>query len=277
MSFHSTDSDVSRLNNGAYGKAVKVDSRTWHVLQQACAISQASDGVFDITVGGAMMARGELPVTLGRQVDRDASFRDIELLADSCVRIGRPLAIDVGGIAKGYAVDCAVAVLQEMGVVTGCVNAGGDLRAFGDETVPVDVRDPHDPAISGAQVMLRKRAFATSAHYPAESGFNSSGVVLDPRGDTLVGRCYSASVRAESCMIADALAKCVLVLEQDSGPILQRYEADGFVLGRDEGPVLINTRSPDSDLHGTKIESQGVASAKPVRRDPDARLAGAVL
>ena len=256
MSFQSSDSDVSRLNNSAVGCAVQIDPRTWRVIQVANSISWASGGAFDIAVGGEMMARGELPVMASPPADRDASYRDIELLADSRVRMRRPLAIDVGGIAKGYAVDCAVKVLQEMSVGSGCVNAGGDLRVFGDESVPVDVRDPLDPTVSGACASVRDSALATSANYPAGAGFDSAGVVLDPRGDAPVVGGRSASVRAKSCMIADALAKCVLLLEQGSAKLLQHYHAEGFMLGRN-GSVVI-----DTELYETQSRAKAQFTGK---------------
>lgn len=258
MSFQSADSDVSRLNNSAVGRAVQIDPRTWRVIQLAHEVSVASSGVFDITVGGAMMARGDLPGMLRRQPDRDASFRDIELLADSRVRMRRPLAIDVGGIAKGYAVDCAVSVLREMGVDSGCVNAGGDLRVFGDETVLVEVRDPHNPEVAGARVNVQDRAFATSANYTPGMNFSSAGIVLDARDGARVVDGRSASVRATNCVVADALAKCVLILGQGSGWLLRHYEADGFVLGRG-GPALIDTYLHDTYSQGTNAPTPDAA------------------
>jgi thiamine biosynthesis lipoprotein len=278
MSFHAADSDISRLNNGAIGEAVQIDAHTWRVIQQACEISQASGGVFDITVGGAMMARGALPGMLRRKLDRNASFRDIELLADCRVRLRRPLAIDVGGIAKGYAVDCAVGVLQAMGVASGCVNAGGDLRAFGDEDIPVDVRDPLYPAIMGAQVNIRDRAFATSANYAASENFSSAGIVLDPRDDAMVMAGRSASVSAATCMIADALAKCVLVLGHGCAPLLRQYEADGFLLGQGSGPVLIDSHAYSSSSPAQDTTGAVSVPTKSVSVDADAtRVVGAVL
>lgn len=269
MSFHSAGSDISRLNNSVPGRAVQIDARSWHVIRIANEISLASDGVFDITVGGAMMARGELPGMFSREPDRDACYRDIELLDDSRVRIRRPLAIDVGGIAKGYAVDCAVGVLQRMNAASGCINAGGDLRVFGDEAVPVEVRDPLNPALAGACLDIQECAFATSANYTTAGGFNRAGVVLDARDDARVPGGRSASVRAASCMTADALAKCVLILGQDSGPLLRHYQADGFVLGPG-GPALIDTvliepvpHNPRSfDAHVQGVDSRGLVAAR---------------
>jgi len=265
MSFHLPDSDVTRLNNSAVGSTVRVDPRTWRVIETANEIASASGGVFDITVGGAMMARGDLPFMQSRSVDRDASYRDIELLSDSRVRILRPLAIDVGGIAKGYAVDCAVSILQDAGVVSGCVNAGGDLRVFGDEATPVAVRDPLKPEVAGALVNLRDCAFATSASYAADSG--AAGMVLDPRDNAPVIVGHSASVRAKTCMIADALAKCVLILAQESGTLLRRYGADGFMLGS-SGSVQIDTRSrntqvrDDDQMHNASVPGPLVECSK---------------
>ena len=92
MSFHSPGSDVSRLNNSAVGCAVQIDPRTWRVIQVANSISWARGGAFDIAVGGEMMARGELPVIVSQPENRDASYRDIELLADFHVRRVRCVA-----------------------------------------------------------------------------------------------------------------------------------------------------------------------------------------
>ncbi len=253
MSFHLAGSDISRLNSAA-GSVVKVDPRTWHVIKLANEISLSSDGVFDITVGGEMMARGDLPRMQSHLADRTgssrngfwrnassrtASWRDVDILDANRVRFRRPLAIDVGGIAKGYAVDCAVRVLQELGVDNGCVNAGGDLRVFGDESVPVEVRDPVNPQIMGARATLQECAFATSANYAADTGPGPAGVVLDPRDSAPVIGGHSASVRAKTCVIADALAKCVLVMGPESGKILHNHDAVGFMLGPD-GPALID-------------------------------------
>ena len=264
MSFHSAGSDVSRLNNSAPGRVVQIDARSWHVIRIANEISLASDGVFDITVGGAMMARGDLPGMFCREPGQDASYRDIELLDDNRVRIRRPLAIDVGGIAKGYAVDCAVGVLQRMNAAGGCINAGGDLRVFGDEAVPVEVRDPLNPARAGACLDIQECAFATSANYTTDGSFSPAGVVLDARDDARVPCGRSASVRAASCMTADALAKCVLILGQDSGPLLRHFQADGFIL-RQGGPLLIDAVPHNARSFGTRlpgIDSRGLAVAR---------------
>ncbi len=252
MSVHSANSDLYRVNNAPTGDKVPVHALTWRVLELAADISRASNGVFDVTVGAAMMLRGDLPRMAKPVPDEHASFRDIELLPGNYVRLRRALAIDLGGIAKGYAVDQAVRILREHGVPAGCVNAGGDLRAFGSEAQTVYVRDPLEPAIARAEVELRDCALATSASYANCQGFNAAGVVLDPRANIGVGVGRSASVRVASCAVADALAKCVLLLGQTSAPLLRRYQADAFII-QDAMPVVIGT-----DLNATALDDAGL-------------------
>lgn len=257
MSVQSAQSDLYKVNNAPVGSAVRVDVRTWQVLDLASDISRASDGVFDITVGAAMMARGDLPLMVSDIPDGRASYRDIELLPDHRVRRRRPLVIDLGGIAKGYAVDRAVEILREQGVPAGCVNAGGDLRAFGDETMTVQVRDPLEPGIARAEVELCDGALATSASYASSNGFNASGVVLDPRANNGVDAGRSASVRAADCAVADALAKCVLLLGEASAPLLRRFQAKGFVI--EDGLASVIDTSKDAGLSPARASETGAS------------------
>ena len=259
MSVHSKQSDLYRVNNAPVDSAVPVDACTWRVLDLAADISDASHGVFDVTVGAAMMARGDLPQMVNNLPDGRATYRDIELLPDWRVRLRRELAIDLGGIAKGYAVDSAVRVLRERGVPTGCVNAGGDLRAFGEEVQTVHVRDPLDPAIARAEVALRDCALATSASYGNSEDFNAAGIVLDPRSNTELRTGCSASVRAGSCAVADALAKCVLVLGESSAPLLRRFQANGFLI-KDNMPIVIDTALDDTGSIDTSRVDRALAN-----------------
>ena len=132
MSFHETDSDIARLNRAPLLTAQQVDPRTYEVLSWAQKISALSDGAFDITVGGKLVAAGFLPKPEDAEwPSEEANFRDLSLLSDNRVLLRRRAWIDLGGIAKGYAVDRAAATLKCNGVDSGIVNAGGDLYAFG--------------------------------------------------------------------------------------------------------------------------------------------------
>jgi thiamine biosynthesis lipoprotein len=230
MSFHSETSDVTRLNRLAHREPVNVDPETWKVLEIAGRVSRATQGVFDISVGGSMMEHHALPRMAAGPFDPSASFRDIELLPGHRVFFRRALAIDLGGIAKGYAVDRAVDQLRAYPGLAGSVNAGGDLRVFGEMAVPVQIRNPEQPSLIGANAMLSNAALATSASYPASADRAACGLILHPRIPALPGRICSASVRAATCMLADALAKSVYLLRENAGSVLSHFGVSGFLL-----------------------------------------------
>src|SRR5215510_7224217 len=135
MSFHEPESDVSRLNRDAADRSVEVHTETYDVLQHAEHMSRLSDGCFDITVAPQLVALRALPAPSSRrEPDPQATWRDISLEANNRVRFHRPLWIDLGGIAMGYAVDRAIELLRARGAVQASVNAGGDLRIHGPDS-----------------------------------------------------------------------------------------------------------------------------------------------
>ena len=144
MSFHDAESDVSRMNREAFVRSVIVDKWTWRVLHAAQEFARESDGAFDITVGRLLANWNYLP-RQGSRCDSISNWRDIVLEKNCAVRFRRRLAIDLGGIAKGFAVDRAVDALTEAGARAGLVNAGGDLRVFGLQEKAVRIRYPLDP------------------------------------------------------------------------------------------------------------------------------------
>lgn len=139
MSFYDAGSDLSKLNQ-AGGKEVTLQPYTSHVLRLARAMTCASGELFNCTVGGALIRLGILP-DHGAGVGIDSGVAaDIELHGRQA-RLRRPVHITLDGIAKGYAVDCAVQTMKDNGVSAGWVNAGGDLRVFGDFVLPVQRRE----------------------------------------------------------------------------------------------------------------------------------------
>jgi thiamine biosynthesis lipoprotein len=217
MSLHEPESDVSRLNREASARAVSVHPWTYEVLRMAIELHEASGGVFDVTVPTHEM--GE---------------QSVELLAGHRVRLGlRGARIDVGGIAKGFAVDRAVGCLRDHGVPQGVVNAGGDLGAFGPDPHVIHIRDPRDPRFVLCRVELRNEALASSGGSldPFQSSDAGDTAVIDPRTRTAARGVRGATVRAPSCVRADALTKIVMVLGESAASLLARYGADAlFVL-----------------------------------------------
>jgi thiamine biosynthesis lipoprotein len=231
MSFHDADSELSRLNREAARTVQPVGTRLWRVLRVALALARASDGRFDPSVAARLVRSGHLPVPAhAPQPDPRATWRDVELLPQRQVRFHRALWLDLGGIAKGYAVDRAVAMLRAHGAQAGVVNAGGDLRVFGATEDTVLVRDPRDPCQSRPLLRLRDGAVATSAGYFSA---NAQGTALiDPHADVRLGADVSVSVCAPRAIWADALTKVVLADPAAAAPLLRRLHAQAALLDR---------------------------------------------
>jgi thiamine biosynthesis lipoprotein len=214
MSFHSDDSDLARLRLAPVGTAVRVNARTGEVLDWALRIAAASAGAFDPAVAAAQVARGVLPLPRSTFVpDADACWRDIELEGGERVRLRRPLWIDLGGIAKGYAVDRAIEVLRAHGAIDACVNAGGDLRVAGALVERVHVRDARGGI--AAELELSDGAVATS------NGSNT----LHGATDAGAWGGLTASVVASRCIVADALTKVVFARGGAARAVLADFAA----------------------------------------------------
>lgn len=211
MSFHEPGSDLARLRAATPGDVVAVDRETIIVLRMAIAFHEATGRLFEVAVGRELVRGGFLPRTgighLGRFPGNSA---DIEIVDDLHVRCRRRLLIDLGGIAKGHAVDRAVETLIAAGVDAGLVNAGGDLRMFGDRDWQVHLREA-DGAIDTV-VMLRNCAIASSANLHDRR--RHKGRTVSPhhgrdREPVLAGQ--RISVIADSCLVADAMTKVAMV------------------------------------------------------------------
>lgn len=138
LSFQDADSELSRLNL-AGTRGIRMSALARRVLRLAVALGARSDDLFNCTVGGALVAKGSLPDHGGVTPLASGSWRDIAMVGDT-VKLLRPVRITLDGIAKGFAVDRAVAVLRLFGVQSGWVNAGGDIKVFGDITLPISIR-----------------------------------------------------------------------------------------------------------------------------------------
>jgi thiamine biosynthesis lipoprotein len=234
MSFHDSLSDVSRMNHDAFPKGVIVHPWTWQVMKASKRFAEQSHGTFDITVGPWLTKWNYLP-RRHYQFSSTASSRDIFLRRKYEVFFRRSLIVDLGGIAKGFAVDRAVDALKENGIECGIVNAGGDLRTFGLASQLIHLRHPTDPTRVAGAVRLRERAMATSGIYFARRKYRGKyvGPLLDGRTGQSARELISVSVGAAECMVADALTKIVFALREKAADLLTQYQADALLLERD--------------------------------------------
>ncbi len=226
MSFHEAGSDVARLNRIAHAEPVQIDGRTYEVLARAADLASLSDGAFDISIAPALVKRGLLPAPPGApKPDMTANWSDIALLENRRVRFSKPLWIDLGGIAKGYAVDRAVAVLECFLPAEICVNAGGDLRLTGRERVRLA---PGYRTRETAVVDLECGSLASSCGTIAPAACREAdGPHVHAR--TLRSRnslpAQFVCVVANRCIDADALTKVVMAEPSACAAILAHYSA----------------------------------------------------
>jgi thiamine biosynthesis lipoprotein len=215
MSYHDPGSELSMLNREAALRSIRVHPDTYVVLASALRFARMSDGAFDPCVGRELEHWGYLPshgAAGDFGADRDGDWRDVELLPEREVRFRRSLRLDLGGIAKGYAIDLAVRALQDGGASDVLVNAGGDLRVWGEHTRSIPLRHPMVPAAAVHAVPLRNAALATSAAYYSRRQLASgeASALVHPRTRAPYIGAHSVSVRAPDCLSADALTKVVL-------------------------------------------------------------------
>ncbi|MYM22142.1 FAD:protein FMN transferase [Duganella sp. FT135W] len=232
MSFHDADSDISRFNRAPVGACLRLHPHTWQVLHLATQMQAASDGIFNLACAPRLAGWRVLPAPASAAPAYEPQQAVFQCLEHDTVRKLRNGWIDAGGVAKGYAVDLAVAALLQGDVTTGCVNAGGDLRVFGDRDWPVSVRDPRNPQRTHTQLLLRNESFATSASYFSQREFEGQQVsaLVDGRSGASMTGTASVSVRAPCCANADALTKVVLVSLDVRHPALSQWQASAFII-----------------------------------------------
>ena len=208
MSAHDPQSDLGRLARAALGEVVNVDPDTVIVLRAAARHHRMSAGRFDpVRAAGVLARQGRRPAFAGVFATAPGHLLDLELVDRSHIRVVAPVCVDLGGIAKGYAVDRAIDSLRAAGVVAALVNAGGDLRAFGPLAWPIQVRDPRAPTRVRSLpnlASIRASALATSVATPK----HADDFVPSSTAPTSMLR--SCTVAAPDCMTADALTKWAL-------------------------------------------------------------------
>ncbi|MBT8121732.1 MAG: FAD:protein FMN transferase [Gammaproteobacteria bacterium] len=256
MSTWRADSEISRVNAQAASRPVTVSRELLTLIERALAYSVMTDGAFDITYASAgkhydyragkkpdpAQLSAALPAIDYRHVSIDKQNSTIRFLREG-------VRIDLGGIAKGYAVDRCIELLAEAGITHALVSAGGDTRVMGkrwQRPWQVGIRDPRNDGIV-SMIPLEDAAISTSGDY--ERYFDQDGVryhhILNPGTGDSAREVHSASIIGSHSIDTDALSTSV------------------FVLGVEKGLALIN-RTPDTeaiiiDNRGLMHYSDGLA------------------
>jgi FAD:protein FMN transferase len=221
MSHYKPDSQISKINLGGSQGPVVVDQELFDLIAESVRYSRDSDGAFDITVGplmkawGFFMGDGKLPpdAELEKVKPRVGYQHIIMDAAAKSIRFDVTGAeLDLGGIAKGYAVDRAIRILRGGGLANALVSAGGSTvyamgAPLGSAGWPVEIQDPFDSKKVAHKVMLRDRALSVSGS--SEKFFEAGGVryshIMDPRTLKPVQGILTVAVLTTTGTIGDAL------------------------------------------------------------------------
>jgi FAD:protein FMN transferase len=191
MSYFDPESDIGRLNRTQPGEFIEVAKDTAEVLRFSMTLFRESEGAFDTMYQG----RDEFPTA-------HITFRGGRTIARSA-----PVSVDLGGVAKGYAVDRAARCVQSYPGVSAVINAGGDIRFVGELAFPLTLRSPNGPGGYCHVGDFAETSVATSVFWDG-------------------GEPVSISVVADSCMVADSLTKCAFRMGvDDRDALLDRYGA----------------------------------------------------
>ena len=246
MSFHESESDVRAIARARAGDFVRVSPDTFQTLLLAQEIEGQSRGAFNPTIAPELVSRCLLPMpddlSLRPEPTTLATSIALEVtLAARVVRVLQPVWIDLGGIAKGYAVDAAVEALQAADVTDGVVNAGGDLRAFGAARHTLALRLAANPAATINVAQLTDLSCATSGGYLHDSTLTRHPAIIGARA--ISAACVSSvSVIARGCAVADALTKVVWLLGTDDPvciALLKKYDACSILLDAEGGVTRV--------------------------------------
>ncbi len=251
MSVYKPQSRLSEVNRDAASRPVKVEPELARLIARALEFSELSNGAFDITyasVGYLYDYRAHKHPTEAEIQAALPSINWRHVVVDldaSTVRFLKPgVRIDLGGIAKGHAVDSGIAILAARGITHGTVTAGGDSRILGDRRGRpwiVGIRHPDDRNQVIARIPLEDAAISTSGDY--ERFFDEDGVryhhIIDPKTGKSPHGVRSVTVIAPTSTLAEGLTKSVFIMGPGPGLALVESQPDcDAVVVTAEGKVL---------------------------------------
>jgi thiamine biosynthesis lipoprotein len=233
MSSWLTESDVAKINSSAGSKAIKVDPEVMKLILRAQEAGKASNGAFDISVGafrGLWKFDQDVDGSVPNPEDvkkraKLVNYRKVRAQKKAGkVRLARKgMRITLGGVAKGYAVDQAVAILRKLGHQDFILQAGGDLYASGqpgNRMWKVGIRDPRgDRGTPFAVAQVKNRTFSTSGDYERSIVVKGARYhhILDPATGKPATRTRSVTVLAADALTADIWSTALFVMGSDAG------------------------------------------------------------
>ena len=277
MSDYKSDSEISRVNREAGERAVKVSESTYEVLQRSVEFSEMTGGAFDITVGPL--------VALFREAKENKVAPSEEQIAQARSKVGfeklkldsenktvqfsdKGMLLDLGGIAKGYAIDKAIEAAQRNGAIGAMVDIGGDVRCFGlppegKDHWLIGLQDPKSAieGIGGGELQLvlkvTNAAVATSGDYQQFVFIEGKHYshIIDRRTGTSAEGLSSVTIIADNATDADALATSLSVMGTEKGlAIIEKLQ---------KTEAILITPQPNYEIIKTSGAEKYIKSAGP--------------
>lgn len=250
MSPYIEASELSRINESAGSEGVVVSQELFDLIRRAIEFGRLSEGAFDITyasVGHLYQYREQIRPSVAQRekavalVDYHLIKLDAEQRRVTLPRAG--MKIDLGGIAKGHAVDNAIGILKVAGINHAIVTAGGDSRVLGDHRGRPWVLGVKHPRGEGSilRLPLSNLAISTSGDY--ERYFEVDGRryhhIIDPRSGDSSRHLLSATVLADDSTTADALSTTLFVMGAEAGlALVNKMPNVSCVLVKPNGKVV---------------------------------------
>ena len=221
------ESEISNFNAAPALSSFEFGEDNWIILQYAYKAYSQTYGVFDITCRPLIELwkeagkKGELPSDEAIQRARvSSSWKLLEFGDDQTItKKGSGVRVDLGGVAKGYAIDQAAQAMMELGAVGGLVDIGGDIRVFGkssreDGCWAIEVQDPFKPGTITEIKLCEGQSVCTSGDYAryVEIGGKRYSHIIDPVSGYPTKRVPSVTVMAEEAMVADVWATALSVM-----------------------------------------------------------------
>ena len=228
MGFHDLESELSQINARSHLEPIRIHSWTTEVLAIAKEIHIESQGIFNCGVGHRLIEAGLLPRHVNLNDHSFGGIEDLRFIEPNLVQSKLPLCLDLGGIAKGYAVDKAVEVLFAHDIQSGSVNAGGDMRLFGNLTQDIQIRNPSIPHELIQIGKMKVGAIATSSLYFSKRDADAKSYMVNPLNHEHIEFSESYSVIANECVYADALTKVVSISGNTQHPCLSHFSAQAI-------------------------------------------------
>ncbi|MGX1025106.1 FAD:protein FMN transferase [Psychroflexus sp. MBR-150] len=252
------ESQTSAINRNAGIKPVKVDKELFDLIKRSKAISQLTDGAFDISFAAVehLFSFDGRETTLPKKEVITASVRNIgyqNIILDEKQQTvflkQKGMRIGFGAIGKGYAADKTKALLMSKGVKAGIINASGDMNTWGTQpdgsAWKVAITNPMDKTKNFGLFDLNRQAVVTSGNY--EKFFTVDGQryahIIDPRTGMPTKGIISATVFAPKAELADALATSMFVMGEEVGINLINQLPDvEAIIVKDDGTLVLSNK-----------------------------------